>query len=474
MYSFTDYLNDFPNARRIYNTGKALYASYVAYKAYKSIPHSSSSNAPMKRKTPPSPPKTPKRKATRSAVNRNRRSRMVVSSVSIPRRRMVANKKVVNRMLTRRKSYRKKYGGKGLRTTISGGYFGKGSAKKNILDYYAKYGFVLAKESGFNITTTAAEAANSVIVGHAAYGKRTMRDIVSLAMTKMIAVKLNKPFNALQQVVSTLGFRITIFYRDVQTGAISTNVVTSASTATWNDVRTNIGDTLAATSKTSVIWSALRYEERTTAATPSDYVLLLELDLLKAKIDLYSKGSLKIQNRTRESAVDSTAVDNVPLFGKFYEGSGNYFLYKNDTTQDYTPFIASTAYNTFNDKVNAGKTFQSLREPPPKTAFYRVSKEGKAHLDPGMIKTSVLTYRKKLSLNAAIRIIGVDNTDTIQHNNINYGKFRFFILEKMLQSSATTDINGINVAVEHDQKLAGICTCPKSVNSHFLLDQTPQ
>lgn len=54
----------------------------------------------------------------------------------------------------------------------------------------------------------------------------------------------------------------------------------------------------------------------------------LDIDLRRCKFDIYVKSSLKIQNRTVNTDANNEAddVDNVPLYGKQFEGSGNYVL----------------------------------------------------------------------------------------------------------------------------------------------------
>jgi len=197
---------------------------------------------------------------------------------------------------------------------------------------------------------------------------------------------------------------------------------------------------------------------------------------------LYSKASLKLQNRTRGGSIESDAVDNIPLYGKCYEGSGNYFSYYRDTfgaTAPFSPngenttFVVNNAYCTFDNglAVADNSNVQTLREPPPGTMFDRVKKTGKAHLDPGMIKTSVLTASKKFSFNALQRYLGVNRAQENQQN-MNIGKYRFFLLEKMVHAEADTAENQIQVAWEHDIKLAAIVTCPSATVSHYMIEQT--
>jgi len=470
----------------------------VGYKKVSSWPvHSSSSNATKKmakvrtsrrRQVPPTPI-TPRVRYGGSAP-RTGRSRMLASYVAVPaRNRRTANRKsVMKNKIKRRKSrkYRPVRGGK-MRTSISAGFFAAPKSRKGIFDYYARKGIVTATEQGFlleamfNSGTPDTNFAQSLFFGHSTFNKKSLVKTASYALTKMIATKLGKAYNQGLDPVSNLGHRITISYRNTFTGdneATALSATFSGATITWDAMAAQFQTWLnLATAGAETLWSKLVYEERTTAAVASDYVNLLTLDLTTCRFSFHSKSALKVQNRTRGASIESDAVDNVPIYGKSYEGYGNYFSYFQDKVSDQGENFAPC---TDNDACSfgAGTSFKpadslnTLREPPPGCMFHNVQKTGNAHLDPGMIKTSLLTSAKSCTLKQLQSYL---NKDRISNGSqlVTIGKYRFFLLEKMVQAEASTQENRLRVAVEIDIKQAAICTCAKFAATHYIVQSNP-
>lgn len=449
-----------------------------------------SSNATQmaKRKNPPTPPQSSRKIAATSRTVRQRSSSRQVPYVSIPaRRRTVARKSSMKSKMLRRGAKRKYKRSKGLRTSVSAGFFSKGKKTWSKWEYYSKYGVVTAREKGFECKADATNKQNSVLIGHSALSKQYMNQVVEFALCKMLAVKLGRSFNSLSEVVSgTTAFRIEVQYRNVASGGIQSHGHTFASTDSWNIVRNKIGEWVRQTQNAvpGVIWNSMSFFE-IIPATPNQTLCLVRLDLLKAKVDIFAKSTLKIQNRTREGSIESDAVDNCPLYGKVYDGKGNYFFYKGDkSSQDYQPFVPDDNNCTFSYQIgdttstsNEGSAIidvamlSTLREPPSKNMFYKVKTEGAAHLDPGMIKTSVLVYKRKMLLNTYFRLLCYNGFT--ERNTLDIGTFRFLILEKLLQPTATVAQNIINCACEVDNKIGAVITAGKYTPTHYILDQTP-
>lgn len=453
----------------------------VAYKKYKyGKLDSSSSNAPKnmapvpKRRAPATPPDSARRGAPRR--------RVVVQSVSVPVRRQAARKvKKINVNMSRvRRVGKRRYPPRrtrgGVLTSVSSGYFSTPRGRRHTLDRYAKLGYVIACEQGGTITTTAAAKANSVMIAHSTFSKPALVNVVAYAMAKMLAIKINRCFTTYNDRVSNIGTKLTIYYRSIPTGAISNFNFTFVAASTWLDIVSQLTAWLNLTSSDSTIWAELVFEERTISTDVNQYIKLCHLDLSRAKFHIYAKANLKLQNQTKGATSESDVVDNVPLFGKSYQGTGNYFMYKNDKPViageigDYEMFVTTGFNCVFTDSFNSVDNLTSLREPPPKSMFVRVKTDGKAHLDPGSIKTSTMTDYLTVSMANLLRIISGVN---LSESQTNAGKFRFFLLEKMLQYTATTDANAINVAYEHDIKHGCICVCSKITPSHFEVVNIP-
>jgi len=168
-----------------------------------------------------------------------------------------------------------------------------------------------------------------------------------------------------------------------------------------------------------------------------------KLDLEHAMLDIYCKSTMKLQNRTQNSSIDSEAVDNVPLYGKIYSGTGNGVnMLTSTSTGTQIQLIATNV----NGLISGSETDLGMQEPPHAWFFPGVSKAGKAHLEPGAIKTSTLVYKKKMSINYFRKMIGRQFSLTVKAK-LPFGKYTFFGLEKMIQSAAPAAGN-ITVGVE--------------------------
>ena len=81
-----------------------------------------------------------------------------------------------------------------------------------------------------------------------------------------------------------------------------------------------------------------------------------------------------------------------------------------------------------------------------------------------------MVYNRTLKLNTLIRdldAVGAANLQTCK-----YGKFRMFIMEKLLQDVANVEANQINVAYEHDNKIASYITAPKFTPTHYIINHS--
>jgi len=175
-----------------------------------------------------------------------------------------------------------------------------------------------------------------------------------------------------------------------------------------------------------------------------------KLDLEHAMIDVYCKSSMKIQNRTQNTSIDSEAVDNVPLYGKIYSGNGNGV---NMLTSTATGTQIQLLANNANGLITGSEADLAMSEPPHAWFFPGVSKAGKAHLEPGAIKTNVLTYKRKISINYFRKMIGRQFTLGVTKAKLPFGKFCFFGFEKMIQTAAPA-VGNITVGLEINHFIA--------------------
>jgi hypothetical protein len=177
--------------------------------------------------------------------------------------------------------------------------------------------------------------------------------------------------------------------------------------------------------------------------------------LLDAVVHLYSKSTLKLQNRTINAlGTEADEVDNVPIYGKSYAGSGAGATWKGDavvTNANGADFVADKNFGVILEAVNT-TGYNGLQEPPLPGDFSHVQKSGKVRLDPGDIKTSSLSSNNKMDLNKFYRRVA--NIDAAsQYVKTDLGQYRFFAMEKMIDSFQTADQPSIIVAYEHNIRM---------------------
>jgi len=174
-----------------------------------------------------------------------------------------------------------------------------------------------------------------------------------------------------------------------------------------------------------------------------------ELNMRTCTISILTKSTLKMQNRSVNVITDdqSDDVNNVPLYGKSYQGRGN-GLVPRDTSSRVVPCDSVYGWTMF----GAGPENQ-LAEPPQAYHFQYCKKSAKVHIGPGRIKTSVLTDKLNMSMDRFLRHVYALYTSSVADTNqySTAGKIRLFALERPIAKQDGEAI-GINVSAEHDFK----------------------
>lgn len=177
------------------------------------------------------------------------------------------------------------------------------------------------------------------------------------------------------------------------------------------------------------------------------------MNLVDAKLAIVSKSTLKIQNRSLNSVNDEEAVDNMPLHGKAYYGKGTG---AKPVTRDNVYPVAATGF--YGDdgygimaKVPTEKWYQ---EPVPAQHFVNVSSFGKILIEPGHIKTSVLSDKVVLKLDTVFRVLLSKNMSAAKHAKTGLGTYRFCILEKIINANTPSSTNSIKIAYENNTRIA--------------------
>lgn len=197
------------------------------------------------------------------------------------------------------------------------------------------------------------------------------------------------------------------------------------------------------------------------------------LNLSGCMLRFYSKSTLKLQNRTVNTASgDEESVDNVPIYGRGFEGKGSG---TGAITKDLRGMVSAARDFVGDDKYGAiakvprEKWYQEV---PRADQFLKVKNSIKAHLDPGEVKTSRLLDRLTISFDRLLYTINVYNYLNVnrQHGLHPLGSYRFFMFEKMLNAVEGTLVNSMKVAFETNLFISCTATIKRNYQTAQLND----
>lgn len=296
---------------------------------------------------------------------------------------------------------------------------------------------------------------NAVYIGHASFAPQKFTQYALYAMAKMIINYAGIQFNNWDLPIGDgipIGGIIAMGYRPTMTSAQTDFSVSVAAADTyrllaekfWNAFYGQVNT--GALSEKSVVEYLLINKDPV-----SGQQNVSKLEMNHVVIDLYSKDSLKVQNRTVAVSGDTEAtdVDNVPLSGKLYFSGGNYFESKNELAND--EFVANRITNVISIPAN---TKVYLRE-PPQAYYFKNTISKPVRLNPGQIKTNVLTLKKSFTLPKFIEWCKLfwfnQSTQSDDLNRMKTGQVCMFGLEKVIGTGS--DTQPINVKYEVDQHM---------------------
>lgn len=320
-------------------------------------------------------------------------------------------------------------------------------------------GVVTTIETGgvLDAGANSATAGNTVAVGHCQFPPELAHHMFWRAIVKKLAVKLNMPvFNFDDNLVLSAGANWYVNYRLRPTQNYVQYTYTAAGSVSLETVSTDLHNFFRNLDDTSDLeLQQIGYTNPTVAGAVLPYSAGV-LDLANASFVIFAKSTLKVQNRTVQDATDDEeSVDNVPIYGKAYYGKGSG---SSGITRDVVTGLAAAGFwcdgqNGTLSKVPTEKWYQEVVQP---SHFRQVMSAGKVHLDPGHIKTSVLDGKITVSLNKIYRMLFRTEDDILlTHEKAILGRFRFMLLEKMINAVAGSADNGIKVAFEHNLRIGG-------------------
>lgn len=378
-------------------------------------------------------------------------------------------------------------GGSALRQALSAGSKSGGFIKTQSRVKYGKrsratnLGVVTVVEIGGIVDGGAntASAGNTVSVGHCQFPPQLAHLMFWRAMIKKLAVacKMNV-YNFELGLNAPIGSIFQCFYRRTPTSALTPHTYTIAAlTDSLETVAQNFFNFFDALDDAEDLeLFSIIYASKTNALGDLQVFSDGSLFLQNGTFTLFSKSTLKIQNRTiAADGDDEEDVNNIPLYGKaFYgKGSGTSGI-TNDQTVSGGPAVGfwCDALNGTLAKVPPEKWYQEI---PQASHFRNVITTGKVHLEPGYIKTSVLDGKITVSLNKMYRILFRPDDSVNTHAKAIMGRFRFIMLEKMINAVAGTAANSIKIGYEHNLRIGGYVTLKRNsetaqMNNVALLD----
>lgn len=271
-------------------------------------------------------------------------------------------------------------------------------------NYYATYGATSTLE------TTGATADQDVLyIGHTAHvGYESLILFCCAMLRNLLKAGLGYEALDLNEVLNdTVSLLIQIHYVNEQTGVSFNSSLTVPSGSTlWS-----------LSSADEILGLFARWSENSQAVQDHKFQwiglfdssaptrCLARLDLTYAKVDMFAKSELKIQNRTTSNSTDVevTDVNAVPLVGRQYSLPGC-------CPEVYGPQQQINVWDQFNGMtlcraadINVN---QGLKEPPPSKVFRGCTSSSKIRLEPGAIKSDWVVKRITLPLHTFLRKLG--------------------------------------------------------------------
>lgn len=289
-----------------------------------------------------------------------------------------------------------------------------------------------------------------VTIGCASCPQLKVIETIAFALVKVLAFKMGRPFRNFNEVIPdvNVGAQMYFEYRRSNASNATTNNVfyTFAAGGTWLLAATGLYNSFIAFNGEFIITRLVFLN-----SVESWYV-----NVNDAMVRVSVKGDLKLQNRSVTITTDNEAddVNNVPLYGKMFQGSGSglYKLPNTSSTSNEGIFA-----NEVTGVITRNVATNTLTEPPLGYEFYdKKPLIAKAHLDPGQIKTATVQNTFVMPLNKCIMDYFVAGSRTNLVRSTKMGTYKVFVLEKLMEPFGSADVNRseLTVAYEYNLKLS--------------------
>lgn len=365
---------------------------------------------------------------------------------------------------------------------LNGYYGGKatfGPKRKSSFKSIAKKGITLQYEKRKTIT-----GEEAIAVGHTSMPPKVCAINLWRALIKYLMINLKVQIKDYGNALVPDGFvsgdiiRLNTYVSDNASSVTATDTTINA-----NSTYDGLAATLAAAFGGGTGYEAIRFDSIELLPLSTSRFTGINLNLVNSKIIVETKSTLKIQNVTTEVSTDNEAddVNAVPLDGKIFHCKGNNFVKKANNamlpglfstdneeaiyagyTKQQSQIIGGQSvgfYGPVSANNNDQTTFFKPSEPPKHWEIQNCLGEGKLLVEPGSIKTSVLTQQYTMSLTYYFQLLygflASKNGQTVFNEKL--GKTNVMYLEKTV-GKAATESNMIKLWVELDFKQTCLIT----------------
>lgn len=285
-----------------------------------------------------------------------------------------------------------------------------------------------------------------VYAGHLVHGTHPIRICLQLfleSLIRKVTSELKIQIVSFADQIGTTGNVNYSYYASPQTVTLTPiGPLNYIATDSWetliNVLITSFDITMLSTGNRDIKFELFEFFYRGT----SDYA---SVNLKDYTCNVYSKSSFKIQNRSRNAlGTEADEVDNVPINGKSYDldGSGSVFR---DFQRIAIPNPIINTTTGLHAIVGDTDTTQFLREVIPRADLKNCKAAGKVLIQPGEIKTSVLTVSAKFKADKLAK--QYQNQLATTYCRTSMGSSRLFSLEKVI---ATNDVGEAAMSIFYE------------------------
>lgn len=306
-----------------------------------------------------------------------------------------------------------------------------------------------------------------VHVGHTTNARLQMVSSIAKAIVKKMAINMKRPIEGFENEIQrvNIGDEFRLVYRQLGTDApaLPGNALVYATVAgsTWLMVADALSNFMLGLN------DQMEFVEFIMQSTAGD-TNYWAIPLNQCRVRGYVNSELKLQNQSVPAAGDDThdEVDAIALTGRAYEGKGTGTA-KLKKLSVYTADTSLLADQTKGLITRLDTTVQAITEPGNGYEYVNVKRTAKIGMLPGETKISKLNVKFNLSLNEYWNKYGNDTIAGLNRYQSPFGKFRFFALEKLIETSVGAPAANIAIAYEHNVRIGMAVSAKNSTKTEI-------